>query len=128
MKDEQTETNIEAVQKTLQHVVEGKLDEALGTFETDSPKWNVAQGLPEAGLHEGADAIKKMLGAVRERYSGGYKLVHLTVHGTRDHVFAEYTRSPSTDENAEGAEHCLTVFEMAMGKIREARDFVHRRS
>jgi len=127
MKNDQTETNIEAVQKALQHMVEGDLDGALGMFEADEPRWNVAQGLPEAGLHEGGDAIRAMLGAVRERFTGGYKLLHLTLHGAQDHVFAEYTRSPSSDEKDAGSEHCLTVFEMTLGKICEARDFVHRR-
>ena len=125
MKDQQAETNIDVVQKALTAIAEGKLDVALSQFE-DSAKWSVAQGLPEAGVHEGHEAIRRMLGEVRERFTGGFKLLNLSVHGTHDQAFAEYTRARDGDAYGEGSEHCVTVFEMVMGKIREARDFVHR--
>lgn len=127
MRDQQAETNIEVVSKTLRAIAEGDIDAALGQFERDG-KWNVAQGLPEAGVYDGPDAIRKMLAAVRERLHGGYKLQNLSVHGTHDHAFAEYTRSRTDDSYGPGSEHCLVVFDMVMGKIREARDFVHRKS
>lgn len=127
MNDKQAETNIDVVQKTLTAIAEGKLDVALEQFE-ENAKWIGAQGRPEAGVHEGKDAIRKTIGAVRERFTGGFKVLNLSVHGTHDHAFAEYTRSRTDDAYAEGSEHVLTVFEMVMGKIREARDFVHRAS
>lgn len=120
MKD--TEANIETVTCALTAIVEGKLDDLRAQLDAD-PKWNVTTFLPEAGLHEGADAMVNMLGVRRERFAGGYAFKHLTVHGTHDHVFAEYTRTGATD--VEG-EHCMAVFELVMGKIREIREFAFR--
>lgn len=124
MKDTQAETNIDVVQKALTSIAAGNLDAAIAQFEEDA-KWNVAEGLPETGMHEGRDALRAMIGATRERFRGGFKLLNLSVHGTHDHAFAEYTRAKGDDAYAEGSEHVLTVFELVMGKIRSARDFVH---
>lgn len=125
MKDKQAETNIDVAQSALMAIAEGKLDEAMAQFEPEA-KWSVAKALPEAGVHEGADAIRKMLAAQRERFPGGYQLVNLSVHGAHDHAFAEFTRAKGGDAYADGSEHVLTVFSVVMGKIREVRDFVHR--
>jgi len=117
------QSNIEVVDAAVRAIQDGDLDGALARFEEDA-RWGVARSLPQGGLYDGREAIGKMLGAVRERFSGGYKFLHLTVHGTKDHVFAEATRS-SGAERAEGAEHILIAFHVVMGRIREAREFVY---
>jgi ketosteroid isomerase-like protein len=118
----ETDANIESVTKAFGAIVEGKLDDALAQFD-NAAKWNVAEVLPEKGRYDGKEAIEKMLAARRERFHGGYKFVHLTVHSTNTNVFAEYTRTSGGE--AEG-EHCIAVFEMVVGKIREVREFVFR--
>lgn len=124
MNDKQAQTNIDVVQKALTSIAAGKIDDAMAQFEDDA-KWHTAESLAESGMHEGRDAIRAMLGSTRERFRGGFKLLNLSVHGTHDHAFAEYTRASGDDAHAKGAEHCLAVFEVVMGKIRSARDFVH---
>jgi len=120
---DEAQSNIEVVDAALTAIQGGDLDGALGRFEEDA-RWGVARSLPQGGLHTGRGEIGKMLGAVRERFSGGYKFLHLTVHGTKDHVFAEATRSAGK-ERGEGAEHVLMLFHVVMGRIREAREFVY---
>lgn len=117
------QSNIEVVEAALVAIQDGDMDGALSRMEEDA-RWGVARSLPEGGLHTGRDEIREMFAAVRERFPGGYRFLHLTVHGTKDHVFAEATRSAGA-ERAEGAEHVLVMFHVVMGKIREAREFVY---
>src|SRR5687767_11754201 len=100
------DTNIEMVNKALTAIAEGKIDAALTSFESDA-KWSCAQMLPEAGVHERHDAIRSMLGHVRERNRNRSEIMNLTLYGGGDHVFAEYTRSPTNDSHAPGSEHLL---------------------
>ncbi|MCC6873417.1 MAG: nuclear transport factor 2 family protein [Sandaracinaceae bacterium] len=122
-----SEANVEIVSKLLAAVTQGNLEVAVSAFEDDA-KWRCAESLPEAGTHEGKAGLQKLFGAVRKRYRNEPHYLHLTVNATDDHVFAEYSRSGSSDPYAPGSEHAITVFHVVMGKIREAREFVFRRS
>ncbi len=122
-----TESNVDTVSSLLTAVTQGNLDAALSAFEEDA-KWRCADGLPEAGTHEGKDALRKFFTAVRARYRNEPRYLQLTVKASDDHVFAEYTRSGTGDAYGPNTEHALTVFQLVMGKIREAREFVVRRS
>jgi ketosteroid isomerase-like protein len=121
------DTNLETVSAVLAAITDGKLDVALNNFE-ESAKWRCADALPESGTHDGKKAIGAMLTRVRERYRNKLHLLGLTVYAGDGHVFAEYTRSGTSDAYGPGSEHVLAVFEVVLGKIREAREFVFRRT
>ncbi len=118
---DQAQSNIEAVEATLRSIEQGDFDGALGRFEEDA-RWDVSSFLPQAGWHDGTEAIKKLLGAMRERFPTGYRHLGLTVYGTPDHVFAETTRAAGPDP--EGTEHVLLSFQLVMGRIRGVKEFV----
>lgn len=117
------QSNIEVMDAALVAILKGDLDGAVGRFEEDA-RWGVAQWLPNSGLHEGHAGIRSYLASVKERL-GEYKLLHLNVYGTSDHVFAEGTRATGDDAYAEGSEHVLLVAHVVMGKIREVREFAY---
>lgn len=121
---DQAQSNIEVVEAALGAIVNGDLDGAMARFEDDA-RWGVAESLPQGGLHQGRKAIVDMLGEVRERYPGGYKLLGLTAYGTKDHVFVETTRAFGDHAHGKGAEHVLLAFQLVMGKVRDVREFVY---
>ncbi|MEC7524689.1 MAG: nuclear transport factor 2 family protein [Myxococcota bacterium] len=120
----EADSNIEAVSRAFTAIANGDIDAAVKQLDANA-KWDVAHALPEGGHYQGVDAIREMLRRQRQRF-GSYKLLHTTVHGDANTVFFEYTRSPNMDEHAKGSEHCIAACEMAMGKVREIREFVHR--
>ena len=120
----QAQGNIDLVTATLSDFEAGKLEAGLEHFE-DEARWGVAKLLPNGGLSEGKDAIRKMLGQVRERFNGGYRFLHLNVYGASDHVFAETTRTGGDDSYSKGSEHVLLSFHVVMGRVREVREFVY---
>ncbi|MCA9608671.1 MAG: nuclear transport factor 2 family protein [Myxococcales bacterium] len=121
---DQAQSNIEVVEAALEAIQNGDLKGAMARFEEEI-RWGVAEWLPQAGLHDGHDAVQQMLGAVRERFPGGYKLLGLTAYGTKDHVFVETTRAAGDHPHREGAEHVLLAFHVVMGKIRDVREFAY---
>lgn len=118
--------NEEAVNRALIEIAEGKLGAAVAQFEEDA-KWRRADVLPAGGTYEGRAAIERMLADQRERLGGRLHVLNLTLHTAGEHVFADYTLSPSSDALEEGAEHVLTAFDVVLGKIREAREFAFTR-
>ena len=118
------QSNIEVVDAAFAALLEGDLDGALTRFEEDA-RYGVAQWLPNAGMHEGRTGIRAYLSSIRERFGGDYKMLHLNVYATADHVFAEMTRASDGDPYAEGSEHVLLVAHLVMGKIREVREFAY---
>ena len=124
MKNE--DVNTDAVNKAIIGIAEGNLERVLGQFEEDA-KWRRSPLLASGGTYEGKKAIEGMLAEMRERLGGRLHVLNLTMYGTGEQVFADYTISPSSDELAEGAEHVLTAFDVVLGKIREAREFVFSR-
>jgi hypothetical protein len=120
-----TDTNEGAVHRALIAIAEGNFGAALDQFEADA-KWRRTELLPNGGTFEGREAIGKMLTDARERVGGRAHILNLTIHGSGEHVFADYTFSPSSDPQEEGAEHVLTAFEVVLGKIREVRQFAFK--
>jgi ketosteroid isomerase-like protein len=119
------DANIEAVNHALIAIEQGNLKEALSFFE-DEAMWRRAAVLPGGGTFEGHASIEALLHGIRERLGGRLHLLGLTLYGAGEHVFADYTVSPSEDAYADGAEHVLTAFDVVLGKIREVREFAFR--
>ncbi len=115
------EENIRAVENVLVGMQEGDVKRILTVLD-DEARW--VGGDSVETLAQGKDAISKVLES--KSAASGLHLLDTTIHADGDHVFAEYTRSPSHDAAADGSEHVLTVFEMAFGKIREVREFTRR--
>ncbi|MBX3272611.1 MAG: nuclear transport factor 2 family protein [Sandaracinaceae bacterium] len=121
---DQAQSNIQVVESALAAIQSGDLDAALTRFEEDA-RWGAAQWLGHAGLHTGQAEIRRMLAAVRERFSGGYRFLGQTAYGTADHVFVETTRSGGDGPRAAGAEHVLMSFHVVMGRIREVHEHAY---
>jgi ketosteroid isomerase-like protein len=118
--------NVDAVHRAMIAMAEGKLDAVVEQLEEDA-KWRRSPLLADGGTYDGRGAIRTMMTNVRERMGGRPHVLELTVYGAGEHVFAEYTLSPSSDPLEEGSEHVLAAFSVVLGKIREAREFVFER-
>ncbi|MCB9597378.1 MAG: nuclear transport factor 2 family protein [Sandaracinaceae bacterium] len=119
------DSNSLAVNRAIVAFSEGNVPGMLEQFEEDA-KWRRSELLPFGGTREGREAIGELFTSVLERLGGRLHVLDLTVSATGEQVFADYTISPSSDPNAEGAAHVLTAFHVVLGKIREAREFVFR--
>lgn len=119
----QREENIRAVENVLAGLQQGDVERVLGALDEDA-RWIGAGTKRQPNIH-GKEAIAKSL-KKRVKASGGSHWLETRIHADGDHVFAEYTRSPKSKPDAKGAEHVLSVFELAFGKIREVREFTLR--
>jgi len=117
--------NTSAVNTALVAFAEGNIDGFLAQFEEDA-KWRRSDLLPEAGTYEGRAAIGGLIKSILERLGGRLHILELTLYGAGEHVFADYTVSPSSDPMDDGSTHVLTTFDVVLGKIREAREFAFR--
>jgi limonene-1,2-epoxide hydrolase len=120
---EQERQNIEAVEHLLAGMQNGDVDVVLSELDEDA-RWIA----PSDGHAElcGKAQIGTMLRELSRSYADGMHLIDTTIYADGDHVFAEFTRSPSHDPQAEGAEHNLAVFQLAFGKVCEVREFTLR--
>jgi len=121
----QESPNTSVVNNAFVAFAEGDMEAALTHFEEDA-KWCRSDALPESGTYEGKEAIGGLLGSIRERLGGRLHVLQLTLYGAGEHVFADYTVSPSSDPMDDGSAHVLTSFDVVFGKIREAREFAFR--
>lgn len=118
----QREENIRAVEEVLVGLQGGDLERVLGAMD-DDVRW--IGGAAKKPAH-GKEAVEKLLKKQAKKLGGPTHLLGTTIHADGDFVFAEYTRSPKAKPDAKGAEHALTVFALAFGKIREVREFTQR--